>query len=796
MNTNNLKIAWRAAWKSKLFTMLNILGLAIGFAGFILAYAYIHRENSYDKWNPNYDNIYLIGLTDKDNVSDLTPAALASALKATIPEIESVGRVARAPFEVPFISENGMFYIKNWVGADRTIADIFAIQLGGLSIINSPEKSIGLLSAAVGKKLFPNEKQTAFKAPKTVSLMNEQSGFTENIHGISKPRPLSNFEYDYIGFKDDIAAGKEDGDNPVYQTYILIKPQTKINELTHKINAVYQNHIARQRETKGSTRAEARIYLDPLKNLHLQPKNGSDTGYKIVWALGILSSVILLLACINFANLMLVQAQKRFKEIGLKKVFGVSQKNLALQFLIEVFVQCLVAAIIACLFISVSWNTMITFFGYDFSSFDFNHIVLFQLGTAVLLTTLISGLYPAYILSGYHPLTIIKGNPYRGQNAFTLRNGLLVFQFVIAFFFISAMLVINRQMDYMEKSDKGFSVDHIVHIKNLTLFNKPAQFASLKNQMKAIPGIEEATVVTNYPGGPAPSNEAFTYNDKTYPLDHVGVDFGYFETLDMDLLTGRTFSTSLLSDTTQSIVINESAAQGLGIKQPNGEKISICDQTYTIIGIVKDSKMQGFEQLIKPTAYTLQTKCSYPNHPFKCDILVKVNGHNIRSTLETLENQWSSINKRDGKYFIYDFLDQQYAALYAKQEQLRQAFTAFSILVMLVALLGLFSMSAFTINQREKEVSIRKVLGANTRQILFLLNKPFIRLICIAMLIASPLAWWGTVKWLNSFAYRIDLSWGIFMIGAILTLFLAFVTISYQTIKASIVNPADTLRNE
>ncbi|MEH6304629.1 FtsX-like permease family protein [Olivibacter sp. CPCC 100613] len=796
MNTNNLKIAWRAAWKSKLFTMLNMLGLAIGFAGFILAYAYIHRENSYDKWNPNYENIYLIGLTDEARSSDITPAALAPALKAAIPEIESVGRVARAPFEIPFISENEMFYVKNWLGADRTIATIFAINLTGLSIANSSEKSIGLLSAEVGKKLFPNEAPAAFKTSKMVSLMNEESGFTENVHGITEPRLLSNLEYDYIGFREDIAEGKGDGDNNVYQTYILVKPGINIKALTHKINTIYQNNIAKRGEVSRSTRAESIIYLDPLENLHLRPKNGSDTGYKIVWALGILSSIILLLACINFANLMLVQSQKRFKEIGLKKVFGVSRKRLGLQFLIEVFAQCLLSAGIACFMVNMGWNAMITFFGYDFSSFDFNLTVFGQLGSAILLTTLFSGLYPAYILSGYHPITIFKGNLYNGHGTFTLRNALLAFQFIIAFVFISAMLVINRQMNYMEKSDKGFNVDHIVHIKNLTLFNKPAQFTTLRNQMKAIPGIEEVTVVTNYPGGPAPSNEEFTYIDKAYALDHIGVDFGYFETLDMDLLAGRTFSTSLQSDTTQSIVINESAARRLGINQLNGEKIRICDQNYTLIGIVKDSKMQGFEQLVKPTAYTLQTKCSYPNHPFKSDILVKVNGSSIRSTLQMLEKQWPSINKLDGKYFIYDFLDQQYAALYAKQEQLRQAFTAFSTLIMLVALLGLFSMSAFAINLREKEVSIRKVLGANTRQILLLLNKPFIQLVCIAMLIATPLAWWGTARWLDSFAYRIHLSWVIFIVGAALTLFLAFITISYQAIKASIVNPADTLRNE
>ncbi|WP_134089749.1 FtsX-like permease family protein [Olivibacter sp. XZL3] len=796
MNTNNLKIAWRAAWKSKLFTALNVFGLAIGFAGFILAYAYINREGSYDRWNPNYENIYLIGLIDKENASDYTPAALAPALKAAIPEIETIGRVARAPFETPFISENDMFFVKNWLGADRTIADIFAINIDDLSIARSPEKSIGLLSAEVGQTLFPDEDQAGFNVPKRVSLVNEQSGVFENIHGISKPRLLSNFEYDYIGFREDIAEGKGDGDNNVYQTYMLVKPETKIKALTHKINTIYQNNIAKQRETKSSTRSEASIYLDPLKNLHLRPKNGSDTGYKIVWTLGVLSAVILLLACINFANLMLVQAQKRFKEIGLKKVFGVSRNRLAIQFLIEVFVQCLLAAAIACLLTRTSWDAMSTYFGYDFTSFAFNRSVLFQLGTAVLIATLLSGAYPAYILSGYHPITIIKGQFRNGTRSFTLRSALLAFQFIIAFVFISAMLVINKQMNFMEKSDKGFNVDHIVRVKNLAVFNRPSQFTAVRNRIKAIPGIEGVTVTTNYPGGVAPSNEEFTYMDKKYPMDHIGVDFDYFETLNMDLLMGRTFSASFLSDTTQSIVINESAAQRLGIKQLNKEKISICDQPYTIIGIIKDSKMQGFEQLIKPTAYTLQTKCSYPNHPFKSDILVKVNGNSIHSTLQRLEKQWSSINKLDGKYFIYDFLDQQYAALYAKQEQLGQAFTAFSALVMMVALLGLFSMSAFAINLREKEVSIRKILGANTRQLFLLLNKPFIQLIGLAILVATPVAWWCANKWLEGFAYRIQLSWWIFSVGAALTLLLAIITISYQAIKASIVNPADTLRNE
>src|SRR5690606_30237181 len=198
MNTNNLKIAWRAAGKSKLFTMLNILGLAIGFAGFILAYAYINRENSYDTWNPRNDRIYLLGLETQGKTTDLTPAALAPAIKSTIPEIEQVGRVGRAPFEVPFISDNNVFYVKNWLGADRSIADIFQIKVDGLSINQSTEKRLGILSPEVGKKLFPHEKQGAFNEVKHLALVNENSGVYETVFGISRERPLTHFEFDYI----------------------------------------------------------------------------------------------------------------------------------------------------------------------------------------------------------------------------------------------------------------------------------------------------------------------------------------------------------------------------------------------------------------------------------------------------------------------------------------------------------------------------------------------------------------------------------------------------------------------
>jgi len=796
MNTNSLKIAWRAAWKSNLFTFLNIFGLGIGFAGFVLAYAYINRENSYDAWNRHYKNIYLIGLQDKGKASDLTPGALAPAIKASIPEVAEVGRIARATFEVPFISDDDMFYVKNWLVADKSIASIFSIEANGLAIGSSTESQIGILSPKVGKKLFPTEKQGAFAEPKLVALLNEQSGVVESINGIAKDRALSNLEYDYIAFIDDLAKKRGDDDINAYQTYIRINPGTDPKILTRKINNLYQEHIAQEKKNRQSTQAGGQIYLDALKYLHLRPKNGSDIGYKIVLSLGILSLIILLLACINFANLMLVQAQERSKEIAMKKVFGVSRNHLALQFLFEVFAQCLTAALIAIFLTVIAWNTLTNFFGYGLSSFDVNHTVIIQLAIAVLLTTIVSGVYPAIVLSGYQPVTILKGNLRSGHQSHTFRNGLLTFQFFIAFVFMSSMLVISKQMAFIKKGARGFNVDQVVYIKTLATFNKPNDFKDIRNRMKAIPGISEVTVATHVPGGVAPQPEDFVYRNQHYAMNHIGVDFEYFETLGMVVDEGRVFSPEFPGDTTNGIVLNKTAAQALGLKHPIGESIQICDISYRVIGLVKDGKMQGFEELVKPTAYTLQTNCSLPQHPAKYEMMAKLESGKIRSALNELEKKWSTINKTDGKYFIYEFLDQKYAALYAKQEQLQQAFTAFTGLITLVALMGLFSMSAYAISLRQKEVGIRKVFGANTRQIILLLNKPFIHLVVIAMAIATPIAFWGTQSWLDTFAYRIELSWWYFVIAAIFALAFTFITVSYHAIKAGIVNPVNTLRDE
>lgn len=391
---------------------------------------------------------------------------------------------------------------------------------------------------------------------------------------------------------------------------------------------------------------------------------------------------------------MLVLAQKRAKEIGMKKIFGVTRAKLIVQFFSEVFIQCLIAACIAMFIVSITINILVKNFQYDLSAFGFNESVLFQLLIAVILTSVVSGLYPAFILSQSESITIIKGRYQNSPRTQYFRNLLLVFQFVIAFGFISVMIVIHKQMDFIEHADRGFNTDQVVYIKNQAILNKAADFTTFRNRMKTIPGVESVTVTTAVPGGHSPKAYDFQYLNRMFKFDHIGVDFEYFETLGMKLLAGRTFSQEFPADTVNAAVLNETAVKGLGLKDPIGAIIRGCNTEFRVIGVVKDSKTLGFEELINPTIYSINNSCQIP----KVEILAKISPRNMQATLGALATQWKSINKLDGDHFIYEFVDQKYATLFAKQVQLQRAFTGFTILIILVALMGLFNMAAYSIS--------------------------------------------------------------------------------------------------
>lgn len=785
MNFYNLKIALRFSLYTKLFTFINIIGLALGFSGFILAYLYINYERSYDSWNPNYENIYLLGLQTQEQTSDLTPIGLGKTLKEQLPEIAEMGRMNYFPYEVPFISDEDVYFIKSWVGADVSIAKMFNMEMRGVPL-DSINAATTFIRQDIAAKLFP---KSANVQDEWVMMGNKENGLPMQLSGtVEKFSGLSNVDFEAIGFLKELGLDLPEDQN--VKTFIQVKENTDVQALTVKINGVFENILSKKQDNT-SAYSNATLYLDPLKNLHLQPKHGSSTGYKIMVSLSTLSIMILILASINFANLMIVQAQKRAKEISMKKIFGVSQNSLVLQFFMEAFIQCFLAACFALFLVIIFVNVLVNDFAYDLTAFQFEKTIIMQLCIAIVLTSLISGMYPAIILSRKKSLTLIQGRYHSSHRNQDLRHGLLAFQFIIAFGFISLMVVINKQMNFMNKGDRGFSTDQVVYIKNLSTFYAPHDFAYIRKRMKEISGIENVTVATSLPGGHPPQEEEWSFRDKKYKMDFIGVDFEYFETLGMTVLEGRAFSNDFPGDSLQSVILNETAMRAFGI-QTIGEKIKGFEQHYEVVGIVKDSKTQGFEELIRPTIYSIHNPTSVP----KVQIMAKMKGENLAASLALLSEEWKTINKKDGDYFIYEFLDQKYASLFVKQNQLKSAFTNYTILIVLVALIGLFSMAALSIQTRQKEIGIRKVLGASGQEILLLLNKPFFKITVIAILVATPIAWYLSSRWLQTFAYKIELQAWYFAVGAAASLVMACITVSIQAIKATYSNPVEALHED
>ncbi|SFS92848.1 ABC transporter permease [Sphingobacterium wenxiniae] len=798
MTKNFFLFFWRNLQKNKLFTFLNILGLALGFAGFILSYQYINRETGYDKWNANYDNIFLVGLTVHGQYTDQTAGTLAPAIEQNFPEVIRAGR--RIDFfygGYPVFGERTILVNKT-TQVDSAAAHIFQVTSKTGPLYKSTEQEAAtLVTQELADQLFPDDQ--SFDIPKKIPVVSIPMGIYEAIYGISEERLPSILDYDLL-FIRDIHTGE--GDPFTYQTFIQTEPGTNIHTLTEKINNLYQKEISKLDKARSSAYSNGQIYLDPLSNLHLRPKHGSNTPYLTVWLLGILSLVILSLAAANFVNVILAQADKRAKEIGLKKVFGGQRSTIALQFLFEVFCQCLLAAGIAFLLLLLTGNILAKWFQDDLIKNMLTLTTAKQLTLAILLTTLLSGVYPAFVLSGYQPVRMLKGGLQTNPQRLGFRNGLLIFQFVIATVFIAGALVVRGQIGYIRSSDKGFDTAQIITFKGVGMFydNKlDGQFHGLKSRLLQDPNIASVSAMSNVPGvlSDLPPSKQFTYIDTEVEMDHINIDLEYFNTLGIETVQGKstiTFDQLLQDSTRHYAVINETAAKELGWTNTTQAKITGCDVDFTIIGIVKDSKTYGFENLVTPTLYSYKDECG-PGH-FKSALLVKTKEGKVKEAIQAAEREWAKNPSAESLPLEFEFLDQQYKQLHARQERLEQVLYGFTFLSIIIAALGLFSMSAYQINIRKKEMSIRKVLGASIIQLFVQLNKPFLKVIMIANLLAIPISYLLLKNWLNNFAYRVSFNPWVFVWVASAIVIILILSISYQSVKAARANPVDSLRDE
>ena len=776
----------RNLYRNMGITAINVGGLAIALAAFILVMMYATYETSFDKENPNFDDIYVVGINYPEFKTNYVAAPFARAIKQNFPEVVSAGLITGSSFELTIKNGKNTLFTKNILVADYNAAKILNINpIGGLVKPVSEVERLTYLNTESMKVLFPNKKDNK---PEMVGFGASNSGIMGTIAGAIKSNSHSNFTFDGVSIASEL--GKNDNYNMNnYSIYLQLKPGTDAISLEQKITNLYQAELLKSK--KPDEVKSISTFLDPLANQHLRPKSGNDVPYKILIALSVLGVLILVIACINFTNLSIAQATKRAKEVGVKKVMGAFRFQLTTQFLVEIFLQCFAATIFALIIAELVLPNFNNLFQVKLAIWHLDNSLFWQLPIILIVITLIAGVYPAMVLSGFKPASVLKGNFSTSKQNYWLRNGLLVFQFSIAVVFIISLIVIHSQLKYMRSQDIGFTAHQVVYIKNISIFNDPVKFAPVREKILKIPGIKSATVATFIPGGQNGINN-YTANGINANIDFVNVDFDYFETLDIKLKEGRVFSTEFITDTINSAIINESAIAKYGLTDPIGQTIKSCNIDYKIVGVIKDFKTQGFENAVQPTIYTVKDLCG----GYKMEIMLKIEEGEMATALAALKSQWAQINPQDGEDFRYEFLDELYGKLFKKQEQLQSVFFAAALLTIFIAILGLFAFAKYITNGRMKEIAVRKILGASDLQVLKLINTSFFVMVLIANLISWPLAYIITKKWLETFAYRIDIPVLPFVISAIITIGLTILTVSWQARKAVKANPVDALKYE
>ncbi|HZG25814.1 MAG TPA: FtsX-like permease family protein, partial [Chitinophagaceae bacterium] len=574
------------------------------------------------------------------------------------------------------------------------------------------------------------------------------------------------------------------------QAYLLLRHNTNAKGLEKKFPAFLEK---RNGEEMKKSQMYATLFLEPLRDVYLHStRNGSKTGnINNVYIFSIVAIFILLIACFNFINLTTARSAERAKEVGIRKVVGAAKKQLTGQFIGESVLICMIAFVLTVLF---TW-LMIPLFnqlaGKTISTGIFAHPVqIFMLFAASVLIGLFAGIYPALVLSSFRPIVVLKGKFTTGTQGLLLRKGLVVAQFTVSIALIIATIVVYNQMSYMRNQDLGFKKDHMLVIDTHgDKANKAFQLS-----LAGLPSVKSTSMSGSVPGGGNPGAYSEIENIKgdlqIANLDLYFVDFDYINQYKIKVVAGRGFSREFGTDTTQAMVLNEAAVKMFGYSSPEqaiGKRFKQWGREGKIVGVIKNFHYQSLQQDIKPLSMRIE--------PGRADLLsVNITSDNLPATLAAVENKWKAAIP--GRPFSYYFLDEFFDRQYRSEQRFGRLFLNFAILAIFISCLGLLGLASYSTIQRTKEIGVRKAMGASVSNIVNLLSKDFLRLVLVAFVIASPIAWFAMYKWLESFAYRIPLGWQAFVIAGITAIFIAFATVSFQAVKAAMTNPVKSLRTE
>jgi putative ABC transport system permease protein len=762
------------------------MGLAIGMTACFLIYLYVHFETNYDAFNAKADRIYRV-VTDIKTPSDMlhwssTSAPMAINMQRDFPEVESAVRISGQSFLVR--KGNDKFQENNTIMADSTLFKIFDLPLvyGDKNTALKEPMSI-VLSQTAAKKYFGNSN------PVGQNILLTGAALNATITGVMKDIPEnSQIKADMIvsmcsqqqiyGRSSDSAWGSFN-----LVSYLLLKPNTNPKILAAKFPAFIDSHTGKQLK---ESQMSYTLFLEPLRDVYLySTRDDSKTGnIHNVYIFSIIAIFILLIACINFINLTTARSAERAKEVGIRKVAGAGRFQLAKQFIGESVVISFMAFIIAVLLCSLLLPSFNQLAGKQVSSPFFYHplyiVSLFFIAIGI---GILAGFYPALVLSSFRPVGVLKGRFATGTKGILLRKGLVVFQFTISIILIIGTVIVYAQLNYMRNQELGFSKDQEMVIDCNGDKNKDA----FKESLSSVPGVLATSFSSSVPGNGNSTAYSKVENKsgemQTASLDIYMIDFDYINQYKLKVIAGRGFSKDFGTDTTQAMVINESAAKLLGYTSPQqaiGKKFDQWGRQGKIIGVVKDFHYQALQQPINPLTMRIEPG----GYQF---LSIKVTTNNLPSTIKTIQSKWNQIIPN--RPFDYTFLDESFDKQYRAEDRFGNLFFYFAILAIFISCLGLLGLASYSTIQRTKEIGVRKVLGASVPNIVNLLSIEFLKLVLIAFIIAAPVAWIFMSKWLHDFAYRTGLAWWMFVFAGIIAVIIAFGTISFQAMKAAIANP-------
>ena len=809
MLKNYFKIAFRNLWKNKGFSAINIAGLSVGLATCLLMLFYVTDELSYDKFNTKADRIYRVDGDIKFGgnhfVLATAPDPLGPALKNDFPQVVQYVRFyGYGGFLVKKgtqnISEDRVIY------ADSTLFDVFTLPM----IQGDPK------TALVAPKSIVINETTAKKYFNTTDVVGKNFIINDTgnykITGVIKDIPSqSHFNFDFfvsLSTADESRQNNWLSNN--FNTYILLKKGADPKKLESQFPALVLKYVGPQVKQMMNITMEDfaksgnfdTYNLTPLTSIHLHSNKTAELGInsniEIVYIFSIIAILILLIACVNFMNLSTARSSNRAKEVGVRKVLGSLRKHLVAQFLTESILISFIALVLAILIAMLLLPYFNQLSGKQFGADVFASPWLFpSLISIMLVVGVIAGSYPAFFLSAFNPVEVLKGKLAKGFKSNWLRSGLVVFQFFISIALIISTIIIYNQLKYIRSKDLGYNRSHVLILQNTNVLGNSVQ--AFKDEVLQIPGVQNATM-TGYLPTSGWRNDSPLFPDatldqkKAVSMQIWRVDENYIPTLDMHIIKGRNFSKDFQTDST-GIIINEAAAKLLGFKDPLNKTLYYLNDTkngkknitaYHIVGVVKDFNFSSLRKVVTPLALM--------DHRQKGSIAFKINTGNTQGLIAQIESKWKTM--ASGQPFNYSFMNDDFNNIYKSDQQTGKIFISFAILAIFIACLGLFGLVSYAAEQRTKEIGIRKVLGTTVSNIAGMLSKDFLKLIIIAAFIAFPVAWWAMHSWLQHFAYRISITWWVFVIAGGMALIIALLTISFQAIKAAIANPVKSLRTE